>query len=77
LKNYSQAEADLVWSLIKRDGAAAHYLLGRVFEEEGRKAEAKQQWDGFVRSLQNDSQAEEEVEPNWIAHAQEQLTKGG
>jgi tetratricopeptide (TPR) repeat protein len=76
LHNYGQAEADLIWALLKHDGAAAHYLLGRVYQEQGRNPEAKQQWNSFIQSLQNGSESEEEVEPNWIAHAQEQLTKG-
>jgi tetratricopeptide (TPR) repeat protein len=77
LHNYSQAEQQLQWALIKRNGAAAHYLLGRVFAEQGRKAEAKQQWDSFIRSMQNGAAADEQVESDWVAYAQEQLTKGG
>lgn len=77
LHNYGQAQADLQWALIKRDGAAAHYLLGRAFEESGQKVEAKREWSDFVRIIQNMSEENEQVEPEWIAHAQEQLTKGG
>ena len=77
LHNYSQAEQQLQWALIKRNGAAAHYLLGRVFAEQERKAEAKQQWDSFIRSMQNGAAVDEQVEPDWVAYAQEQLTKGG
>ena len=76
LHNYSTAEQQLQWALIRRKGAAALYLLGRVYEEQGRSAEAKKQWNSFIESLQTSSKAEEEVEPDWIAHAQEQLTKG-
>lgn len=77
LHNYSLAEQQLEWALIKRNGAAAHYLLGRVFAEQGRKIEAKQQWDSFIQSMQNGAAAEEQVESDWMAYAQEQLTKGG
>lgn len=76
LHNYGQAEADLIWALVKHKGAAAHYLLGRVYQEQGRTPEANQHWNSFIQLLQNDSEPVEEVEPNWIAHAQEQLTKG-
>jgi hypothetical protein len=77
LHNYGQAQADLQWSLIKRDGAAAHYLLGRTYEESGQKTDAKRELSEFVRIIQNMSEETEQVEPQWIAHAQEQLTKGG
>jgi tetratricopeptide (TPR) repeat protein len=77
LHNYGQAQADLEWALIKRDGAAAHYLMGRVFEDAGQKAGAKREYSDFVRIIQQSSEETEQVEPEWIAHAQEQLTKGG
>lgn len=77
LHNYGQAQADLEWALIKRDGAAAHYLMGRVFEDLGQKANAKREYGSFVRVLQQSSEETEQAEPEWIAHAQEQLTKGG
>jgi hypothetical protein len=77
LHNYGQAQADLQWALIKRDGAAAHYLLGRTYEESGQKPDAKRELSEFVRTIQNMSEETEQVEPQWIAHAQEQLTKGG
>lgn len=82
LHEYVQAEGDLIWAirmraLGKRDAAAAHYLLGRVYEEQGRKDEAKQQWDLFIKSIQNNPGLDEEVEPDWMVHAQEQLFKGG
>lgn len=87
LRNYRQAGDEFEWALQalqQRDGAAAHYLWGRVFEEQNAKDEeerrsnrekAKQQWNSFIKAIQ-DNPEQEEVEPNWIAHAQEQLAKG-
>jgi tetratricopeptide (TPR) repeat protein len=82
LRNYRQAEDDLLWALElrakeKRDGAAARYLLGRVYEEQDRKDDARQQWDKFIRIIQNNSETDDEVEADWSVHAQEQLWKGG
>ena len=82
LHNYAQAEGDLLWALElrareQRDGVAAHYLLGRVYEEQSRSDEAKQHWDEFIKAIQNNPGTDEEVEPNWAVHAQEQLWKGG
>jgi tetratricopeptide (TPR) repeat protein len=76
LHNYFLAEMQLKWALIRRQGAAAQYLLGRVYDEQGRHAEAKQQWDAFIQSIQTSSKSEEEVEPDWPARAQELLHKG-
>ena len=75
LHNYFLAETELKWALISVS-TAAQYLLGRLYDEQGRKAEANQQWDAFIQSLQTSSKSEEEVEPDWPAHAQEQLHKG-
>lgn len=77
LRNYGQAEAELKRALTFRRGAAAHYLLGRLLEEQKRTEEAKQQWNNFIETIQNDPKQEEEAGPDWIGHAQEQLTKGG
>jgi tetratricopeptide (TPR) repeat protein len=83
LSNYGQAAADLEWALQQRDGAAAHYLWGRVFEEQPSKNDqerqsniekSRQQWNSFITAIQHNPD-QEEVEPNWIAHAQEQLGK--
>lgn len=83
LHNYRQAGDELEWALKQRDGAAAHYLWGRVFDEQPGKEEeqqsnrdkAKQQWNSFIKAFL-DNPEQEEVEPNWKAHAQEQLAKG-
>jgi len=83
LRNYRQAGDEFEWALKQRDGAAAHYLWGRVFDEQPVKEEerqsnrekAKQQWNSFIKAVQ-DNPEQEEVEPNWKAHAQEQLTRG-
>jgi tetratricopeptide (TPR) repeat protein len=76
LHNYETARQQLTWALVKHRGAAAFYLLGKVYDEQGHKLAAREQWNSFVQLLQNSS-AEEEVEPHWIADAHEQLTKGG
>ena len=73
LHNYRTAEGQLTWALVKKDGSAAQYLLGRLYDEQGRAAEATGQWNNFIRALQSGSEAEEEVEPNWIAQVQEKL----
>jgi tetratricopeptide (TPR) repeat protein len=73
---YRQAGEDLEWALSKRNGPAAHYLLGRVYDAQNRKDEARQQFDLFLEALQRDPAAAEEVEASWIADAQEQLRKG-
>jgi hypothetical protein len=77
LRNYRQAGDEFQWALQQRDGATAHYLWGRVFEEQKEKdqVKARQQWNSFIKAIQ-DNPEQEEVEPNWIAHAQEQLAKG-
>lgn len=76
LHNYREAEGELATAIqLKSNGAAAHYLLGRLLDEQKRSAEAKQQWNSFIEAIQNDPKQEEEVEPNWIGYAQEQLTK--
>lgn len=74
---YRQAGEDLEWALSKRNGPAAHYLLGRVYGAQDRKAEAKQEFDRLLEALQRDPKAADEVEASWIADAQEQLRKGG
>lgn len=75
---YRLAEGDLRASLNDRDGAAAHYLLGRVYAEQNRTDEAKQQWNIFIKLLTKPTQeVEEEIEPEWMPDAQEQLLKGG
>lgn len=83
LRNLEQANGDLTWALTKQDGATAHYLLGRVLEEQGQPAEAKDQWNAFIQlatrtapAVVNDDQLNDEFEPNWVAHAYEQLLKG-
>ncbi len=76
LHNYAEAQSDLRWALVKREGAAARYLLGRVFEDAGEKAYAKREWNEFIRIIQVTSEEYEQIEPEWIAHAQEQLKKG-
>ncbi len=83
LHNLAQAEGDLFWALKKQDGAAAYYLLGRVYEEQGRIADAKNEWDHFIQlatkaspSIAKDDRMEYEFEPNWLAYAHEQLLKG-
>jgi len=76
LHNYGSAQGDLEWALKKRDGVAAHYLLGRLFDEQGHKDLALQHWDQLIRLINQHSGADEEVEPNWIVHAQEELLKG-
>ncbi len=77
LGNHRQAGDDLEWALKQRGGAAAHYLWGRVFEEQKEKdqAKAKEQWNLFIKAIQ-DNPEHDEVEPDWIAHAQEQLRRG-
>lgn len=83
LRNYRQAADEFEWALQQRDGATAHYFWARVFDEQkvkdekegqSNKGKAKQQWDSFIQAIQNNPE-QEEVEPNWIAHAQEQLAK--
>ena len=82
LGNYRQAADEFEWSLEQRDGATAHYLLGRVFDEQkvkeekegqANKVKAKQQWDRFIRAFTHNRE-QEEIDPIWIAHAQEQLS---
>src|SRR6266851_917815 len=68
LHNYRQAEDDLVWALAKHDGAATHYLLGRVFEEQNRKDEATEQWNSLIDLVQHNPGPEEEVEADWTGH---------
>lgn len=83
LGNYRQAADEFEWSLEQRDGATSHYLLGRVFDEQkvkdekegqANKVKARQQWDRFIQAIQNNPE-QEDIEPKWIAHAQEQLSK--
>jgi tetratricopeptide (TPR) repeat protein len=83
-KNLVQAKDDLETAIKKNsDGAAAHYLLGRVFEELGDQAKARQQWDQFMEivtrrdtAVGGDERLENDIEPDWVAHAHEQLVKG-
>jgi tetratricopeptide (TPR) repeat protein len=74
-QEYAQAQADLEWALNKKDGPAAHYLLGRALAAQGNVVPARQQWDTFMRLADQENIAEEEVEANWIADAHEQLFK--
>jgi len=73
LKNLDAAKGDLMWALVKRDGPAAHYLLGRVYEAQGDKDNAGKEWEQCIQILQSNPDEEEELEPDWIAYAQEQL----
>jgi tetratricopeptide (TPR) repeat protein len=83
LKNYKQAGEEFEFALRQRNGAAAHFLWGRVLAEqpgskEERKAnwqKAEEQWESFIQAVQNNPE-QEEVEPNWKAYAQEQRTRG-
>jgi len=55
LHNYREAEGELATAIqLKSNGAAAHYLLGRLLDEQKRSAEAKQQWNSFIEAIQND-----------------------
>jgi tetratricopeptide (TPR) repeat protein len=83
LHNLEQARDDLMWALTKEDAATAHYLLGRVFEEQGQAADAKAQWNSFIQLATKrqpiagkDDQFNDEFEPNWVAHAYDELLKG-
>jgi tetratricopeptide (TPR) repeat protein len=73
LKNFDAAKDDLMWALVKRDGAGAHYLLGKVYEAQNDKDNAGKEWEKCIEILQSNPDAEEELEPDWIAYAQEQL----
>ncbi len=76
LHNYRQAQDDLGWALVKHQGAAANYLLARVHEEQGHRDQALGFFELFLAAVQRATDMDEQVEPEWIAHAQEQLTKG-
>lgn len=70
LKYYQQAENDLRTALSRRkDGAAAHCLLGYVFEAQG-KPDAGGEWFDCVGYTPGQ---ETEVEARWLSHAQEKL----
>jgi len=80
-QEYAQAAGDLVMALqkmalLKKDGPAAHYLLGRVLSAQGNIAGAMKEWDTFIYLADQEDIAEEEVETNWVADAHEQLIKG-
>lgn len=81
LKNYQEAAFYLGIALKSREGAAARYLLGRVFEDSKQDKEAAQQWTCFITILQQDwklpekdREQEKEVQPDWISHAQDKQT---
>lgn len=83
LNNLEQAKDDLTWALSKEDGATAHYLLGRVYDEQKQSKDAKAQWNAFIPLstktqpvLVGKEELNDELEPNWVAHAYEQLLKG-
>lgn len=70
LKYYQQAENDLRVALARRsDGAAAHCLLGYVFEAQG-KPDAEGEWFDCVTYAPGQ---ETEVEARWLSHAQEKF----
>jgi tetratricopeptide (TPR) repeat protein len=78
LKNYQEAAFYLGIALKYREGAAARYLLGRVFEDSKQEKEAAQQWTCFITIIQRDwklpekdREQEKEVQPDWISHAQD------
>jgi len=82
LRNLEKASDDLSWALTKEDGATAHYLLGRVLEAQNQTKEATDEWNSFIRlatktqPLVGNNELNDEFEPNWVAHAHEQLLKG-
>ena len=74
LKSYAQADGELRAALQQRsNGAAAHYLVARVWEaqDEKNKDKAKEKLSQFVKILQRDPKQTEEVLPDWISYAQE------
>lgn len=70
LESYQQAEKDLGAALsLRKDGAAAHCLLGYVLEAQG-KPGAEGEWFDCVGYAPGQ---ETEVEARWLSHAQEKL----
>lgn len=79
LKNYREARLYLGTALGYREGAAARYLMGRVYEESKQDKEAAQQWTCFITVIQRDwklpekdREQEKEIQPDWISHAMDQ-----
>jgi tetratricopeptide (TPR) repeat protein len=76
LKSYAQADGELRAALQQRsNGAAAHYLLARVWEaqDEKNKDKAREKLSQFLTILQQDPKQTDEVLPTWISYAQERL----
>lgn len=77
LGQYESARGNLNAAIGQRDnGAAAHYLLGRTFENLKDNANATDQFSRFIRILQDDVSQLDDVPLEWIGNAQEKLTKG-
>jgi hypothetical protein len=76
--NFSQAEGELNTALQQReDGAAAHYLLGRIFEARKQTDKARDKYSRFLTILQSDAQQTEQVPAEWISYAQEKTLSDG
>jgi len=71
LRNYSRAEQDLRLAIqLDSERGAAHCLLAKVLEGEGKVVEAHSEWERCLAySIQ------EEVEPEWRNEAQERISK--
>lgn len=70
LRNYRLAEGELRAALQFRDGAAAHFLLGKTLDSLHRVKEARDEWTSFIKQMQQGSKQEDEVEPDWPGYAQ-------
>lgn len=80
LKYYQSASDNLCSALGMRDGAAARYLMGRVFDERQMREQACAHWRIFIKLLQDDQlrepnqrYQEQEVQVEWRTHAQDKL----
>lgn len=74
LKNYQQAENDLRAAVTRRkDGAAAHCLLGYLLEAQGKRG-AEDEWFDCVAYTPGQ---ETEVEASWFSYAQEKMRERG
>jgi tetratricopeptide (TPR) repeat protein len=73
LKLYALAEAELTNALaLQPRGAAAHCLLGQVFEARGAADKALPEWEACLRYAGEDT-----VEQSWLALARERIIQSG
>jgi tetratricopeptide (TPR) repeat protein len=75
LRFFDAAEGELRAALKVRDGASAHFLLGRVLESQNRIEDARNEWRSFNRRDRQNLDQENEIESDWSAHATQKLFK--